>query len=268
MHGFAAYRKIRRRYVKKFGKRTFRALAGFMSRESLVDDLPVFDKTEFSFTAELERNAHVIRAELEDILKSHDHLPTFHEISRDQRKISKGDSWKTYMLFGFGYRAERNCARCPETIRLLGRVPGIQNAFFSILSPGYHIPPHRGVTKGVIRCHLALIVPDQAEKCVMRVADQTCQWREGECLVFDDTYDHEIRNDTDQLRAVLLFDFARPMRLPGRLLSRGLMFAIKWSAYVQEARKNNQEWEDRFEAAVYRADALQIEADESEHRLD
>ncbi len=130
MNGFAGYRKKRRRYVKKFGKHTIRALAGFMSRESLVDDLPVFGKTDFPFTAELERNAHVIRAELDEILEARDHLPAFHEISRDQRKISKGDNWKTFMLFGFGYRAERNCARCPETVRLLERVPGIQNAFF------------------------------------------------------------------------------------------------------------------------------------------
>ena len=115
---------------------------------------------------------------------------------------------------------------------------------------------------------MALIVPDEAENCVMRVVDQNCQWREGECLVFDDTYDHEIWNDTDQLRVVLLFDFDRPMRLPGRLLNRGLMSAIKWTAYVQDARKNYLEWEDRFEAAVHRADSLQIEADEPEHRVD
>lgn len=53
-----------------------------------------------------------------------------------------------------------NCARCPRTMELLRKVPGAKTAFFSILSPHMHIPAHCGPYKGVIRCHLGLIVPN------------------------------------------------------------------------------------------------------------
>src|SRR5262249_47856434 len=89
------------------------------------------------------------RAELENLLRHRDHLPAFHEISPEQQYISRGDKWKVFILYGFGVPSERNCARCPETARLLRRVPRLQSAWFSILAPHYHIPKHRGVTKGL-----------------------------------------------------------------------------------------------------------------------
>jgi len=88
-------------------------------------------------------------------------------------------NWKTFVIYGFGNRAERNCRLCPETARILATIPGLQNAWFSILTPGYHILPHRGVTKALIRCHLALLVPQQAEQCWIRVGDQRRHWEEG-----------------------------------------------------------------------------------------
>ena len=60
---------------------------------------------------------------------------------------------------------------------------------------------------------------------------------------------------------MLLLDFVRPMRLPGRLVNWAFLNGIRWTAYVQEARKNLNSWEDRFEAAVRRADSMHIEAD-------
>ena len=150
---------------------------------------------------------------------------------------------------GFGYEAEQSWKRCPETMKVLSRIPNLRSAFFSILGPNYHIPHHRGVTKGLIRCHLGLIVPDQRDQCIMRVGDQICQWEEGRCFVFDDTYDHEVWNKTDQERVVLLIDVDRPMRLIGRLISRFLIFGVQRSGYVQDARKNLKTWEALYDQA-------------------
>ena len=250
-------RKRRRRWVKRQGKHILRSLYSFLGRQSLVGDYPVFDNSPFPWTRELENNWEPIQKELYALLKVREHLPSFHEVSPDQKKISLENHWKTFIFYGFGYKSERNCQRCPETSRTLNAIPNLKSAWFSILSPHYHIPPHRGVTKGVIRCHLGLVIPDNREKCVMRVDDQICQWEEGKCLVFDDTYDHEVKNDTDQQRVVLIIDVTRPMRLPGRFINSLLMQGIKWTAYVQDARKNLTAWEDRFESAVRRADAYE-----------
>ena len=49
----------------------------------------------------------------------------------------------------------------------------------------------------------------------MRVGDKMIYWEEGKCVIFDDTHKHEVWNDTDGIRVVLLFDVFRP--LPGWL---------------------------------------------------
>lgn len=254
-------RKKRRRFVKENGKRFIRSLSGFLGRQSIVEDAPVLDSRSFPFLRELEANWHLIRAELDHVLVGRDHLPPFQMISRDQKKIARGESWKTFILFGFKYKSERNCAHCPVTTRLLESVPNLQTAMFSILAPGYHIPAHRGITKGLIRVHLGLKMPKDRDSVRMRVDDRICHWSEGECLVFDDTFDHEVWNDTDEERVVLLFDFERPMRLPGRMINRVFLGAIRWTSYVQEARGKATAWEDRFENAVRWADAQHIDSD-------
>lgn len=243
--------------MKRRGKRILRSLFTFLGRQSLIGDHPVYETSPFHWTRELESHWRVIQDELQALLAVREHLPSFHEVSPDQKKISSEDHWKTFIFYGFGYKSERNCQRCPQTARALSSIPNVKSAWFSILAPHYHIPPHRGVTKGVIRCHLGLIVPENREKCVMRVDDQICRWQEGQCLVFDDTYEHEVKNETDQQRVVLIIDVTRPMRLPGRLVNAILMHGIKWTAYVQDARKNLLAWEDRFESAVRRADTYE-----------
>lgn len=235
-----------RRLIRNYGKRALRGAWGFMGRQSLVGDEPILDNDRFPFVAVLEANWRNIRSELEEVLKDRSRLPSFHEISPDQYRISRGDHWKTFIFWGFGHRAESNCRRCPETARLLDQVPGLQSAFFSILAPHYHVQAHRGVTKGVLRVHLGLIVPEAREDCYMNIADQRFSWEEGKCVVFDDTCRHEVYNNTPQERAVLLFDFDRPMRLPGRLLHKTFIFALQRSPYFKDARLNMEKWEQRL----------------------
>jgi len=151
------------------------------------------------------------------------------------------------VLYGFGAKSEKNCGRCSATAALLAGVPGLQSALFSIIDPGYRIPAHRGVTKGIIRAHLGLKVPAERDRCFMRVGDRRVVWREGNCVVFEDSFEHEVQNDTDESRAVLLFDFDRPMRPFGRLLHRTAIWALRHSPYFRDAKRNVAHWEDRFE---------------------
>jgi len=142
-------------------------------------------------------------------------------------------------------------------------VPRLQSAWFSILAPRYHIPEHRGVTKSLLRVHLGLKIPDQRDKCVMRVADHLVGWEPGKCLVFDDFYHHEVWNDTDQERVVLIFDFERPMRWLGRTVNVLLMWGIKQTAYFKDAQRNLRTWDERLERAAERAEAMMDEPEET-----
>ena len=90
----------------------------------------------------------------------------------------------------------------------------------------------------------------------MQVADRRVTWEQGKCLVFDDFYPHEVWNNTDQERVVLIFDFDRPMRLPGRLTNKALMWAIKRTAYFKDAERNLKNWDERLEAAVTTAEEM------------
>ena len=134
--------------------------------------------------------------------------------------------WKSYVLKS-GVYLEKNCERCPETTKLLKKLPNISQVFFSILDPNQHIATHKGYYYGLLRYHLGLVIPyNNAEnKCWIRinsdwednkqydkssiVRGEKYHWREGEGIMFNDNYLHEAKNETDKVRIVLFIDVAR-----------------------------------------------------------
>ncbi|MGU9757991.1 aspartyl/asparaginyl beta-hydroxylase domain-containing protein [Serratia marcescens] len=176
-------------------------------------------------------------------------MPAFHQISPDQKRISKGDNWKTFGLFVYGQRVDENCAICPRTAEAVSEIPGMRTAMFSILKPHYHIVPHKGPTRAVVRAHLGLIVPKDRDKLWIRVDDQILHWDEGKVILFDDSYEHEVRNDTDELRAVLFLDVDRPMDKVGTAVNKLLFSLIKASPYVKQPLKNLANWHRRAKKA-------------------
>lgn len=118
--------------------------------------------------------------------------------------------WDVYYLYYSGRKAKDNCLRCPQTTQLIESISGVSNAglaYFSVLSGGSHIAPHCGPLNTRLRCHLGLEVP---EACHIRVGTETRSWEEGKCLVFDDSFEHEVWNQSNNLRAVLIIDFWHP----------------------------------------------------------
>jgi len=165
-----------------------------------------YDPSLFDFVAELEDNWHLIRQELTQ-LHEQDFIPW-------PEKYLYGKGWDAFGLYAFGVKLGKNCQLCPETTRLVNRIPGVVTAGFSSLTPGTHITPHTGYDEGLLRCHMGLTVP---ENCALRVGDETRTWQEGKCMVFDDTVEHEAWNRGDRTRVVLLLDF----KAPKHLLKRG-----------------------------------------------
>ncbi len=213
-------------------------------------DLQTIGADVFPWHRTLEANWRTIRDELDQLLEHRDALANFQDISTDQASITDDDRWKTYFLYGFGFRADANCARCPETARLVGSVPGMKTAMFSILAPGKHIPDHCGPYKGVVRYHLGMKVPRDRERCRIRVGDRYATWTEGESLFFDDTHEHEVWNDTDEERVVLFLDVVRPLWFPMNFVNAFILWAIAISPFVTDAKRRHREWERAFEAEL------------------
>lgn len=215
-------------------------------RYSVFGNPPFYDKSLFPWVAEVEKEWKTIRKELEQVLKRKEELPSFHEIVSEVRTITQDQNWKTFFLIGYGLKSEENCRMCPETTRILKKIPGLKTAFFSILSPNKYIPPHRGPYNGVLRYHLGLIVPKPEEKCRIRVGDEIRHWREGDSLIFDDTYEHEVWNETSGDRVVLFVDFVRPVKFPFNLLNHFVLNAAIFTPAIREAHDSHHKWEKRF----------------------
>jgi aspartyl/asparaginyl beta-hydroxylase (cupin superfamily) len=232
--------------AKKSVKRSLGRLGDFLVRQSSLPDQPVMDATEFPWAGMLEDNFSVIRDELDRVMAFRESIPKVYDVQREQYRISSDDKWKVFMLYGWGHVSRTGERMCPETARIVRKIPGVRSAFFSILDAGAHIPDHRGHVKGLLRGQLAIRVPEQSEACFLRVEDLICHWQEGRLLVFDDTYRHEVQNNSDQERVVLLLHFDRPMNRLGRTVNACLMSVIKRTPFVRKAVRNHAEWEDRF----------------------
>jgi len=243
-----------RKQLTRWLKRSARpALNAYLARYSEVGDPAVFDPAVFPWASGLEGSWVEVRREAERALGLREHIPAFQDISPDQCRISKTDEWKTFWYRGFGYRSEIFAQLFPETARLVDSVPGVETAFFSIIAPGKHIVAHRGVTKGIINYHLGLLVPREPERCHIRVGDQSFHWAEGESRIFDDTNEHEVWNESDEERVVLMIQFHRPLRSPARQVSRLLLEVLKRTPYVTVAQKNQRAFEKRLAALVQTA---------------
>jgi beta-hydroxylase len=228
--------------VVRLGKKLRPAFNRWIARDSAVGDKAVFDPRSFAFTAMLEERWETIREEARAVMGAGP-LPSLKDISPDHYRIATDDRWRTFFLWGYGYRIDANCARCPETTRIVESIPGLNSAFFSVLEPGATIPRHKGVTKAILTCHLGLTVPSDFRDCTIQVEDKVLAWQNGKTIVFDDTAYHEVHNRTAEERVVLLVQFKRPVRWPGKLAADLFLAGVRLSPFVQSARRNIQEFE-------------------------
>jgi aspartyl/asparaginyl beta-hydroxylase (cupin superfamily) len=193
-----------------------------------------FDSELFPWVTSVEAQWMTIRKELDDLLVRREEIPNFQDVSEKQKVLTEGEQWKMFYLYAYGVKAEENCARCPETVRVLQHIPGMKTAMFSILAPRKHIPEHRGMYKGVLRYHLGLIIPGPEGSCRIRVGKDIRSWAEGKSLIFDDSHPHEVWNDTDSYRVVLFVDLVRPLFFPLSLLNRSIIWTIAQTPSITE----------------------------------
>lgn len=231
------------------GLRALAVIDRVLTRFSAINDQEIQPNALFPWISKLESNWPVIRAEADRVLADRQAIPPVREISPDHDMIALDDRWRSFFLWGYGLRSERNCRRCPETARLLEGIPGLLTAFFSVLEPGAHIPRHTGPTKAILTAHLGLRVPRNRATCRMHIGARDFAWQEGRMVVFDDMYPHEVWNDSDEDRVVLLMHIKRPERFPGSLIRDGLFAAMRHSPFVQDGLRNLEKWDQAAERA-------------------
>jgi aspartyl/asparaginyl beta-hydroxylase (cupin superfamily) len=127
--------------------------------------------------------------------------------------LSDSNRWDACYLWKYGARQDVVADKCPETMAALAAIVRFDapargpTAFFSLLRPQTRIPAHTGVSNTRTIVHLPLIVP---KGCGFRVGGETREWKIGTAFAFDDTIEHEAWNESDELRAVLIFDVWNP----------------------------------------------------------
>jgi len=215
-------------------------------RFSQVETTPFIDPRQFEWHELVTSEWTKVQSELKAVLSAVDKIPIHQEIVEEAKPLTDDDKWLSYFFYVYGQRFEKQCSECPDTARLLRKIPGMKTAFFSILSPGKRLPPHRGPYRGVMRYHLPLLVP-QHGPCGIRVGDQTATFEEGVGIMFDDTYEHEAWNDTKETRVVLFLDITRPMKFPFNIINSAIITVIGWSPTVRKTRNKQAAWDRAIE---------------------
>ncbi|WP_162617690.1 aspartyl/asparaginyl beta-hydroxylase domain-containing protein [Yoonia maritima] len=144
--------------------------------------------------------------------------------------------WKTMGLKFWGIRIHKNLDRCPTLAGILEARPEITSLSLSILEPHSNINPHQGDTDAVYRCHLGLKVPAPLPDCGFQVGKDIRSWEEGKILVFCDAQTHTAWNQTDERRAVVIFDVMRP-EFQNR--TRGICTHVMASMIIQKMYSNS-----------------------------
>ena len=140
------------------------------------------------------------------------------------RELVEGGEWRELVLANadgkMAAAIARHRRRCPATAAAIDAVAaaarmardGVGEVTFSALSAGAHLKPHCGSTNARLTAHLPLLVPD-GEVCSIRCGDEVRTYREGELIVFDDSFEHEVWHTGaagSGVRVVLLLRFWHP----------------------------------------------------------
>jgi beta-hydroxylase len=147
--------------------------------------------------------------------------------------------WKRFYLKWYDARHPSAEALCPRTVELLKRLPKVKAAMFAELPDGGKLNPHRDPFSGSLRYHLGLATPND-DRCYIVVDGEQYSWRDGEGVVFDETYIHEAYNKSGQNRIILFCDVERPLRWRWAEAFNGWFGRVVMSAASSPNDENDQ----------------------------
>lgn len=175
---------------------------------------PFWKSNELKSVKILQENYPIIKKEyIEANENKYFQLENDYKLRDHEHSLHKGNwEWSSYISKGTKQDSFKNVF--PLTHEILESIDDkiidlpFSYCFFSRLAPSSSISAHYGPCNIRLRIHLALDIPDN---CFIRVAEQETKWEEGKCLVFDDTYLHEVQNNNkSRNRSILLLDIWHP----------------------------------------------------------
>jgi aspartyl/asparaginyl beta-hydroxylase (cupin superfamily) len=209
-----------------------------------LNSQPWFDPSDFPLVSYLESHFEAIRDEI---------LALESRYQRESERIKRAGDWDVVFMYERGRRRDDVCDACPvttlgiESHSTMRTVTGL--IYASRMRPGAHIQAHRGPTNLRVRCHLGIKVP--GGDCAIRVGDHSQQWRDGQCLVFDDYFEHEAWNHTEEDRIVLIVDLWHP----GLSATEVRLLEGLHTYTYQNARQLTRYWSSNAQAEANRPSA-------------
>lgn len=210
-----------------------------------IPELPWVDAQSIPWTAAVLERQDEIRRELDALFSADESFVPYvaaaageSATGTDVDDLRGSMAWNSYHLYKNGTRIDAHCERCPVTAGIFDKapIPRIRHhspeIFFSRLRPGAHIRPHFGLMNIRLTLHLPLVIPAD---CGITVAGETRQWRHGEILAFDDSFEHEAWNHSAEERVVLIFEAWHPAVTAAEKMGIERVFELR------------RDWLDRFD---------------------
>lgn len=178
---------------------------------------PWWERDDVPWVKKVEAQLDAIAEELQDVLTDRAEITPYidrtEETPDDLKSIAGTMAWSAFHFYRHGNPITEHIARCPRTMDAVHQMPLMTQqshgaeCLFSIVQPHSKIPAHVGHSNVKLGVHFPLIVPAD---CGFKVGGETRTWTEGECLIFDDGFVHEVWNNSDTHRVVLIFDMWHP----------------------------------------------------------
>jgi beta-hydroxylase len=179
---------------------------------SAVPNKPVQELERFSELAPLQAHWEIIRDEALRLYEA-GHIKkseTFNDLAFNTF-FKRG--WKRFYLKWYGDFMPSARELCPRTVELVQSMPSVNAALFALLPGRSKLGAHRDPFAGSLRYHLGLKTPN-SDLCRIYIDGQPYSWRDGEAILFDETFIHSVNNDTDDVRLILFCDVTRPLLTP------------------------------------------------------
>ena len=173
----------------------------------------------------LENNYLIILKELELLVQRQNKniVPYF-----NQTLASSPTAWTVFPLLFWGNSYKENCLQAKETVKIINQITGVISCGFSILKPNTTIKPHDGDSNVMYRCHLTLRSNGTINEIGMRVGTEMVTWQNGKLFAFCDAYNHEVWNNTNEERWILIIDILREEFIDEKIKICKLVNATLW----------------------------------------
>lgn len=181
----------------------------FMTAFSRLPKTPFVPHDDYPEVIALIENWQVIR---DEGLRLQDHIKAAKNNDDAGFNTFFKRGWKRFYLKWYSDEPHPSaCELCPVTTRLVSQMPHVKMAMFTRLPAQSHLGRHRDPYAGSVRLHLGLATPND-DRCFIEVDKQRYSWRDGQAVIFDETYVHWVDNQTDESRLILMCDLERPMK--------------------------------------------------------